>query len=152
VTCGSLALGLFGGGPLLRWVWGPPEGFGEDYTTWQAFAQAVLAQAVFLLPAFAVCGLWMHKFLPDKPRWQLALLIANPLNVLIGYWLYFKLFYTGKDLDVELLYFNASGAILWSCMSLVVLAPVTFEGMRLRGTKGHFRNPLTDRTLPPPQR
>jgi len=131
-TCGSLALGLFGGGPFLRWIWGPPPGFGEDYTTWQGFVQAIVAQALFLVPVFALCGLWLHRLSVDRPGWRTALLIANPLNVFVGYWLYYKLFYTGQNLDAEPLYFRTSGAILWSLMSVVVLAPAALAGLRLR--------------------
>lgn len=131
VTSGSLALGLFGGGPFLRWIWGPPAGFGEDYTTWQNVGQALSAQALFLVPAFALCGICVNKLLPERCSWRTALLFANPLNVFGGYWLYYKLFYTGQSLEVELVYFRASGAILWSLLSLVVLAPVTLAGLRL---------------------
>ena len=128
----SLALGLVGGGPLIRRLLGPPLGFGEDYTTWQGVAQAIIAQALFLIPVFVFCGYSLGKLLSTRPDWSAALLIANPVNVFGGYWLYYELFYTGRNLQVELLYFRASSAVFWSLMSLVLLAPAACGGLRFR--------------------
>ena len=74
----------------------------------------------------------MRKLWPDRPDWRAALLIANPLNVFAGYWLYYKAFYSGQNLHVELLYFRMSGAIFWSLMSIFVLAPAALAGLRFR--------------------
>ena len=92
----------------------------------------IVAQALFLIPAFALCGLWLRKLWPNRPGWRVAWLIANPLNVFAGYGFYYKVFYTGRNLHVELLYFRTSGAIFWSLMSLVVLAPAALAGLRFR--------------------
>lgn len=112
-TWGALALGLFGGGPLLRFIWGPPTGVGEDYTTWQGCAQATIAQTLFMIPAFALCGRFLRKLRLPRPGWLAAMLIANPLNVLAGYWFYYKVFYTGQNLDVDLPYFRLGGQCFW---------------------------------------
>jgi hypothetical protein len=128
----SLTLGFFGGGPLMRQLFGPPRGLGEDYTTWQGVAQAVSAQGLFLIPVFALCGYSLGKLLSRRSDWTGALLIANPVNVFGGYWLCYELVFTNRNLHVELLYFRPWIGVFWGLMSMVVLAPVARAGLRFR--------------------
>lgn len=137
----SFTLGLVGGGPLIRQAWGVPRGFGEDYTTWQGIAQAVLAQALFLVPVLALCGRFWGNLLQRRPSWFASLVMINPVSVLCGYWLCYQLLYTGRNLHVELLYFRISVAALWALMSLVFLAPAVHLMLRF-GHRGAHPNVL----------
>jgi hypothetical protein len=139
VACVSLALGFVAGGPLVRAFLGPPLGFGEDYTTWQGVAQSIFAQGFFLIPAFFCCGYSLGNLLSSRRDWSAAVVIANPINVLVGYWLCYKLLHTGRDLHAELLYFRVSSAGLWILMSVVLLAPAAHVGLRLRQRTMHTR-------------
>jgi hypothetical protein len=120
---------------MLRWLWGIPVGFGADTTTWQNVGQANLAKALFLFPIFFVTGVLLRSMGIGASDWRVSWLLANPLNVLAGYWLYSKVFYTGENSSVEVMYFRPFDAIVWSLMSVVVLAPIGRVGLRW------YRNP-----------
>ena len=81
---------------------------------------------------FAICGYLLATALSHRSNICAALLIANPVNVICGYWLYYKTFYTGQELNVELPYFRVSGVISWGLLSVLLLAPAVLVGFRFQ--------------------
>ena len=131
VAMAAFSLGYLVGRPFLGAVWGLPLGYGWDSLTWQVFFRAIVAQSLFLVPMFVMLGYCGQAdgLVAD------AVSAANPVTVGLGYWLYYSLILAGGHADIEYPYFHLSGCLLWLAGSVLLLAPCTYAGGRLRHAK-----------------
>ena len=80
----ALSLSASVGGPVIRAVLGPPSGFGEDFTSRDAYCQALIVQLVF-----TIAGLALMRFIATKMKDQFhPWSLPNPVAVGAGFVIY----------------------------------------------------------------
>jgi hypothetical protein len=83
----ALLFALHVGGPVVRAVLGPPDGFNQDYVSPEAFYQAIGVQLLCLTTAFFLFGRFMRRS-SERPSIASLVSISNPLTLAIGFGLY----------------------------------------------------------------
>lgn len=128
MTVLGLLLAVYAGGPAFRKVFGIPKDFRADYTSPEAFHQALIVQAAAVGLALFVLGV-VSKKLFGAARYSDAVWIANPLTVgfgFVGYrWLYHALHSPTYLADYD---------SLFMLMIFSLAAPVVFAGCFYLGT------------------
>ena len=98
LTVSALFLAVLLGKPVVRLLFGPPEGFHEHFVSREAYNQALLAQSLSIGTAFLLLGAAFGRG-GKAVSWSVAFWAANPITVGIGYFL-FKLSYQSLRMPV----------------------------------------------------
>lgn len=136
-TCGGFMLGVIvsvialfiavhGVGPIARTLLGVPFGYDQDYASRSALAQATAVRVVSLGAAFVLVGVVLSWFGVRK-SWAVALIVANPVTVGVGYAIYQALWsgsYAGE-------YFGYGGLGMIALAAPLVLAPCLLLGLQI---------------------
>ena len=126
VAVAALVLAVLAAGPALRSLTGPPPGFGSDYTSSAAYAQALLAQSVSLAISFLLLGIVARNRV-SAGGWRWALWVANPLTVGVAYWL----LRLARPIDWPYEYTAYHGWLLLAFVAPLIFAPCVYLGARL---------------------
>lgn len=113
-------------GPAVRAFFGESLGYNEDYATGPALTQATAVRVLSLAVAFLFAGLVLSRF-GVRRSWAVALIIANPLTVGVGYGVYQSLWsgsYAGE-------YFGYGGLGMIAFAAPLVFAPCLLLGLRI---------------------
>jgi hypothetical protein len=122
----GLLLALHVGGPAVRTIFGPPDGFNQDYVSSEAFYQAIGVQLFCLATAFLLFGRFMQRS-SARPSISSLVLISNPVTLAIGFGLY-RVFVNEDRAPYE--YFVYTSWIVISLAS-VLFVPLMLLGMRI---------------------
>lgn len=124
VSFGALYLAVGAVGPAARAAFGDPFGYGQDYATRQAWLQAAAVRVLTSAIAFLVLGSFLADF-PVRRPWAVALTIANPISVCVGYGLYQRLWsgvFAGE-------YFGYVGMAMMALAAPLIFAPCIRLGL-----------------------
>ena len=128
----SLLLAERVGGPLARYIFGPPVGFREDFTSHAAFRQAFLVQAVFVGLAFFALGSAVARWNLINLSYKHSVLVANPITVGVGFAAY-KMAYHALSFPDRLAEYDSPAIFLLFCVaSPVVFALCVYAGAHVR--------------------
>lgn len=136
-ACGGLMLGVIVSvislfiavhlvGPAARTLFGVPFGYDQDYARRSALTQATAVRVVSLGAAFVLVGAVLSRFGVRK-SWAVALIVANPVTVGVGYAVYQSLWsgsYAGE-------YFGYGGLGMIAVAAPLVLAPSLLLGLQI---------------------
>jgi hypothetical protein len=122
----ALMLAVLTLGPVLRFVVGPPAGYGTDVTSRDAYVQALAAQLVSVVVVFLVLGTALGRRMTIR-HWRSALWVANPLTVGIGYWIFRSI--SSANWPYE--YKAYHGWLMLTILAPLILAPCVSLGARL---------------------
>ena len=122
VTVSALCCAVFVGAPLARTLFGSPPGFHEDFTSRQAYGEALIVQVVALSLAFLILGLASGKRI-GTVSFGRAFSVVNPVSVGIGFVVY-KLLY--ESLRVREYLGEYVGAINFTVVAIVAPFALAF--------------------------
>lgn len=136
----ALALGISNAvaGGLLRSLLGVPTDFASDYTSPEAFGQAMLSHGICLAFAFTGLGIVL-KLGTQSRRLRAGLFASNPITMGLGYALYQSIARGSSEEYVSLL-----GGALVTLVAPFICVPAVLLGARLR------RGPLPAREASTP--
>jgi len=131
----SLLLAERVGGPLARYIFGPPAYFREDFTSHSAFRQALLVQAVFVGFAFFALGSAAVRWNLINGSYKESVWGANPITVGVGCAAYKMAYHALSFSDRLAEYDNPAIFVLFIFASPVVFALCVYAGARVRRSR-----------------
>lgn len=123
----ALVLAALAAGPALRFLVGPPVGFGSDYTSRTAYVQAVVAQCVSLALSYFLFGMAARNGVTTGGGWPWAFWAANPLTVGLAYWL----LRLSRSPEWPYEYTSYHGWLVLTVLAPLLFAPCIYLGARL---------------------
>jgi len=134
-TISSLLLAERLGGPVTRYIFGPPAFFREDFTSHSAFRQAWLVQAVFVGVAFFALGSAAARWNLINGSYKHSLWVANPITVGVGFATY-KMAYHALSFPDRLAEYDSPAIfVLFTVASPVVFALCVYAGANVRHSR-----------------
>jgi len=134
-TISSLLLAERLGGPVTRYIFGPPAFFREDFTSHSAFRQAWLVQAVFVGVAFFAFGSAAARWNLINGSYKHSLWVANPITVGVGFATY-KMAYHALSFPDRLAEYDSPAIfVLFTVASPVVFALCVYAGANVRHSR-----------------
>jgi hypothetical protein len=130
-TMSSLFFAEQVGGPLARFVIGPPIGFRQHFTSHSALVQALLVQGSFVCLAFFGLGVVGAGWMLRNISYKQSLWVANPITVGIGFAAYKVAYHSLHLSDYLAEYDSPTIFVLFTLAFSVVFAACFYAGTKL---------------------